>query len=482
MSAGRTAAIVVLGILLTLSVAGGNLVVAAQSSVLDADFVTESLDEEDGYEALSEQMRRAVENATSNATGDVGDGAFGDIVDGNPVSDAVTPAYVESQVDPNVEALYAYLHGDSERLNLTLDTRPLAERAGENVAASVRNATIVELVEAAPGDPFEDVPVNATFVERLNEGPEEYDAAKADLRERVRQRVVDAMAEREFERAVANDEYDQLLALVIEDYDPRDYSEAEKRRMVDDRESEIQDALGAEIREERSDEIDDAVDDQFAEFRQNASGMEPDPEQVGNEEIAAAAGDLQMAVLNASTTDQSYDAYRENVTTARADLASAIGDFVTERVDEEAGVVDLNEELDVPREGALDGPRTAVGYANLAGLLLPLFALVLIGGVWFVSRSAVATTATVGASFLVGALPGLVGAPIAGDRLRSMLAMEGEAAATLEPVVQGIVERVVATITGQSLLIAIVGLVLIVLAVALWYGLDERLRELANSE
>lgn len=478
MSAGRTAAIVALGILLTLSIGASNVVFAAQGTVLDAEFVTTAIAEEDGHEALTAEMQRSVENATANATGgDLDGSSFSSLLDGDPIQDAVTPEYVQSQVEPNVREFYAYLHGDSDVLNLSLDARPLAEDAGTNVADAIRNSTVTELVEAAPGDPFADVPVDASFVDRLNEGPESYSAAKDDLRDDVRERVVDRMVERTYSQAVAAEEYDRLLALVIPDYDPDEYNEAEKRGMVSDRESEIRTALRAEIEADRSDEIDSEVQAQLDEYRDAASGQEPNPEQVGNEEIATAAGDLQTAVVVGATSDQSYEAYRANVTSARADLGSAIGDYVTELIGEDVGVVDMNEELAIQERGAFEDARTMVGYADLATLVVPLLAVLIVAGVWFVSRSPVATAATVGASLVVGALPAFVGASVAGDQLRSTIDLEGEAATSLQPVVQGLVDRVVAAITGQSLALAVVGLLLVTLALALHYGLLDRFRE-----
>lgn len=473
MRTGRLAAVVLVGVVLTLTLAVGNVVFAAHASILDPGFVTESIEEEDGYDALTQEMRRAVENATGNATGGANGSAFASLVDGNPVQEAVTPAYVESQLRSNVEAFYAYLHGNSERLNLTLDTGPLATDAGETVAESIRNATVTELVEAAPGDPFEDVPVDAAFVEQLNEGPDAYADAKDSLWQDLRETAIDRRVDQEFRNA-SNDE---LLALVIPDYDPREYSEAEKERMVDDREGEIRTAIRERIEAESDGEIDEAVEDRLVEMRAAAAEDQPSADEVGNEAIANAAGELQMAVVTASTTDQSYEEYRADVTRARENLSVAMGDYVTDQVNEEAGVVDLNEQMEIPPEGAFEGPRTVVGYLDLSAIVLPLLALVLVGGIWLLTHSVVTTAATLGVSLLVATVPAIVGGSIAGERLRSMIELEGEGAATLEPVVAGVVDRIVETLTGQSLLLAFVGLVLLGVALALYYDVDERISE-----
>ena len=479
MSTGRKAAVVVIGIVLTLTLAGGNLVFAAHSSVLDPGFVTNTLAEEDGYEALTQEMRRAVQNATEGATsGGLQDGSFGSLLEDDPIQAAVTPEYVASQVDPNVEAFYAYLHGNEQRLNLSLDTRPLAQNAGENVADSIRNATVPELVDAAPGDPFADLPVDAAFVEQLNEGPDAYQSAKEDLREQIRTQILDRLVDDAFQDA-SNDE---LLALVIPDYDPNDYSEQEKEQMVADREGEIRDALATRIENERGDEIDGMVQDQLDQFREQATGNEPNPDDVGNEEIATAVGEMEMAIVTAVTTDQSYDDYRANVTSARGDLAGAIGSYVETQITEEMGVVDLNEQLDIQETGEFDGPKTIVGYLDLSAIVLPLLALALIGGVWFLTRSVVTTATTVGVSLVIATLPAIVGGPIVGSRLRSMIDIEGEAATTMEPVVEGVIEQVIGTITGQSLLLAVVGLLFVGVGLALRYGLDETIRNKLQDE
>jgi len=473
-SIARTAAVVFLGILLTLTLAGGNIVFAAHGSVLDPGFVTETLEEEDGYAAFTEQMRAAVRNATDGGAADgQGDGVFGSLIEGQPIQDAVTPAYVESQVDPNVQTVYAYLHGNSRTLNLTLDTRPLAENAGENVAQSIRNSTVSELVTAAPGDPFEELPVEASFVAELNDGPESYAAAKSALRSDIRTEIVDARVDAEFEDATN----DQLLALVIPDYDPDEYTEAEKRQMVDEREPEIRDAIRQRIEQEADGQIETAVENRLDTFRERAASGQPTADAVGDEDIATAVSDLQLAVVTGATTDQSYEAYRANVTSARDELGSAMGGFLTQQMNNEVGIVDLNEAMDIPREGALEQPRTIVGYLDLSAIVIPILGLLLIGGVWFLSRSAVTTAATLGVSLLLASIPALIGVPIAADRVRGELDLEGEAAETLGPIIEGLLQGVVDTVTGQALLLALIGLGSVGVAVGIHYGLDERLRE-----
>ncbi|MFB6197640.1 MAG: hypothetical protein ABEI52_05140, partial [Halobacteriaceae archaeon] len=171
------------------------------------------------------------------------------------LEDIITESYVETQAEANIDRTYSYLHGESATLNLYLETEPIVEQTDEAVTSRVMSLPTRKLISVV-SLPKEPIAIEQSQLSTLTSGRDGYSDARQSFRADVRDKVLTRATERAFQE-YSNDE---LLNLVIEDYNPDNYSEAEKERMVDNRESEIKSALRDRINEQRSEEISNRVD------------------------------------------------------------------------------------------------------------------------------------------------------------------------------------------------------------------------------
>lgn len=474
MSTGRTVAVVVLGILLTLTLSVGNVVFAAHATVLDPDFATNTIEEEDGYEVLADQFEQEMA-ADGGADGAGDDGAstsqassMSEFLEGEGVfEDAVTTEYMAAQMEPNVYRTYAYLHGNEPRLNLSLDAEPIAENAGTAADDAVANATTVELLALTGGDPLQDLPVEESTIEMLDEGPDAYEQAQQDVRDRVYQEVLDEAVE----QAYQDRSNDELLALVIPDYDPNDYSESEKEQMVQEREGDIKSALRASIEDERGDELESEVDDRLVSLREDATS---DDVSTGQDSFDGPATDLRDTTVAALTTDMSYETYQDDAGAAKAELGAAVGEYTESALAEELGsTVDLNEAMGIPEEGAFGDAVSTVTWLDRLALVIPVVAIGLIGLVYYLTRSVGRTVGTVGWSLLWAAIPAFVGATLLAGRLPGMMGVEGDPNA-MSSVILGLFQRTLGHLAAQSLAIGLVGGLFVGSAIGHRYGAFDR--------
>jgi hypothetical protein len=141
----RQLALVGLGTLLLVSVIGANLALGAERTVTNPGFVTDEFEAAGVYESMANDM--ATEFQPDNATGTslrlAGEGTEPPIED--IAETAVSPAYVQGQVERNVDVTYAYLDGDRADLPLTFNLTPVKADFAAGMAAWTSNRTPGEL-------------------------------------------------------------------------------------------------------------------------------------------------------------------------------------------------------------------------------------------------------------------------------------------------------------------------------------------------
>jgi hypothetical protein len=476
---GRLAVFVIVVLLLLTSLTG-NAVVASQRTVLDSGFVTNSMAEEDAYTTLHETVLSDGEFPFAEGETELPPFAA-DIA-----SRVVTPAYLQNQTEGNVRRGYAYLHGDREELLLAVDLRPVKNRTPDAVADVVRNTTVRELVEqvgignvSPPG-----VPVNTSLVLSLTEGPESYDEARERFREALRAEAISQIVNTSYQSL--ND--DQRLGLVIDDYNPDEYTAEEKDQLVSEREDDIRAVLRQRITENQGDEIDRRLQEQLNSSRQTMKDSLADPDTGTSEEIDAAAGDLLGVFVDGLTAeDPDYATFDRRLTTAKDDLAPALGSYAESELDQQLpDRLVLTEDIGPDAREQLSSAREAIGIVDLLGVALPAAALLLIGLLALVSRSAGVTAMWTGVAAVAGGLPVFLGAQMAGDRLTAAVAEaapESEAGQTLADLGLAVVERFLGTVEAQSLALVALGLVLTAAGIALRLGaLGDRLQEQAEQQ
>jgi len=146
-SLGRRIGLVVLGILLTASIAGAHGVFAAQSTVLDGGYVTDTLADQDVYGELEAEAESAVTEQIGDSVDTTGLVPSGGGMVSGVVSDVVTAEYIENQVSRNVETLYAYLHGRTDTLDLSIDPSPLINSISDGVATRIEEVPVADILQ-----------------------------------------------------------------------------------------------------------------------------------------------------------------------------------------------------------------------------------------------------------------------------------------------------------------------------------------------
>ena len=461
--------IVVVALLLTTSLVAANGVLLVQRTAADDGFVTDALDEADAYEALHAEFLESDAFAMDETQDGFGEEEL--------MAQLVTPEYLQDQFEANVERTYAYLHGDRDDLVLEFDLRPIKERAPDVIAAHVESMALSDLVDQAqPADgpaeqPLEGTSLTSEQVFAMGENQSQYDDVREQFRADLREDVIEQAAEEAF----AEGTNDELLALVIEDYDPDEYTEAEKEQLVDEREPEILTAIEAKIREERGDEIDEHVETRLSEIvdeakdgeeardddeaRDNGEAMNGDE---ADDQVAAAAASLYRTHVIGLAGEQSYDEFRAALDADVSVLATAVGEQVAAEIDDELpDRFDLTDELDNDAVAALESVRQAFAVLGTLVIVLPILATVFAGLLWWVSATGLQAAWWGGIAATLSGLPWLAGLWLAGRQLAavtsSMTGDEVVVGAILEALVGGMLavgmtQSILLTVTGGLML------------------------------
>lgn len=470
----RSAAIVLLVALLAVDLAAANALVAADRTVLNPGFVTTTLEEENAY---NEAEPLIVESLPLGELGST-DGESPPLpVDPDAVAGAaLDPAYLEAQVEPNIERALAYLHGNADELQLAVDLEPVKGAVADAVEAELANASPTELVEVVGGDGREltleenGVTIDLVTAARMAENDTVFRSERAAFRADIRERVLDRLVDRRFRNATD----DERLALVIDDYDPSAYTEDEKARTVEEREPEIRAAIRERIESADDGRLAEAVDDRLAAVRES---VRADVSNRLNESLADAEpgiappmADLVLVAVDGYLADTTYEAYRADFQAAADDLAAGLATVIETRLDEQApDRVDIDEQLDETAMENLEQARRTVVLIDWLAIGLPLLALLIIGLVYLASRSVAVTAVGAGVGLVLGGLPGLVGAALLPARLRTVL-LSGDAPPAVADLGLALAGQVTDAVFVQSGVVVALGIVAVAAGLALRFG------------
>jgi len=469
-------------VVLTVSLVAGNAVVAVDRTAANEEFVTSTLEEEGAYGTIQSV---AGEEAADQVNGT-------DIpvpLDTRKVvNDTLTRAYLRNQTEANVNRTFRYLENDTDELNVSVNLAPLKENIAAAVEDRIREQSVGELIDIIAesedlSTEIADVPIDLRIVANMSEDAESYEEARQSFRDDIRSAVVERLANESYEESVDNEEYDPLLELVIEDYDPDEYTEEEKADLVEEREGEIKTELEAQVEEERGDEIDQQVDERLAESNEQVSEsvaetVESSLEGGEYEPVAAPATEMLVVGVEGLTAEnKSYEEFDSELSAAKDDLAANVSTVAKTRLDEQVDdrfnlleneELSDREQADI-RQTAAD-VKDGYGTFELVALLLPVLSLGLIGLLFLITRS-VSTTA-----LLSGVPMALVGgvtygvATVAPAQIESQVESElssGQVPDWAIDLLLGIVEQVLGVVASQSALVALLGVGLIVAGVVL---------------
>lgn len=464
----RSVAIGMIVVLISVSLLGANATVAAERTALDSTFVTTTLSEENAYQALQLAVIETATDELGVAESDVP-------IDPEPiVEEAVPPTYIEGQVDRNIERLYAYLHGDRGDLVLTVNLVPVKENVPEVIEDEIKDRSVDELFGLAGIDDLgsvevEGVSIDLSVLGDMGESEAAYQSAKESFRADLRDKVIEELVNEAFETRSK----DELLALVIDNYDPDAYSEDEKEAMVTQREDEIRAALRDIIEDEYGDEIDARLnaelDDYRDEVRPRIQAVVEEKTGDGTPALTNATVELAMVGVEGLLTDMEYAEFRTQLDAAKADLAAAVSDVVAAQLAEEApDKIDLTEELPAETEQDIEAAQNIVGIVDLLSVGFPVAAIGFLGLLWILSGSVVMTAIGAGVGLFVAGVSGVAAAVVVPNNAQATLA--SRLPPELAEASIGVIDQTFAVVFSQSLGVTAAGVVVTGVAGLVYLG------------
>lgn len=494
MNLAREMAVGVVGILLIWSLGTSVVLGTLQLTVLDAEFVTNSIEEEGGYELVVDRVseleqqgelglinERVLGTANgsqsangTNASADLN--ATEGVIDvERTLQDSLTEEYLRTETERNLHRLYTYLHGESSALNLSLNVAPVKENFSDSVSTQVRSADIgTRMADANPAlvggaDPDD--------VERLTPNATSYQAARADFRADVRDRVLNRSVEQGFSaRNQTESGRDQLLDLVVDGYDPSAYTAEEKTEMVADNETAIRAALRDRIETEQGTAIDQAVDDELANL--TASYRPGNINLTGASDLRRAVVHMQYTVVSGLAGDTDYDSFVQQYEDRRAWIALEVTAHVETRLDQEfSNRIDLNEHLGRDARMQIDQARYMVEWLDLAAVLMPGVVAALIVLLLMFTGSVTAVTKTLGMGMIWAGLPTYIGTRYAESRLEALFSWLLPQSQEVADLFVALITRVVDVLGLLALLMGVGGLVVVGFLYFVSSTLEEQVEE-----
>jgi hypothetical protein len=456
MSALRYVGLVLIAASLLSTAGTSTVVIAAEQTVLDPDYVTDRLDREGAYDPLGEAVAADIVPSGTAAEGlPVGRSEVADT--------AISDSYVESQANTNIRRFYEYLHGERAKLLLEVETRPLKQNITARVETRVGSQEPHELLATGAAAQSEGAldTVEPALIEQLDAGPDSYDSAQRQFRTDIRDRIVARLVEEAFNSS----SNDRLLALVIDSYNPRAYTAAEKQREVEQRAVEIRRALERQLREDRGAEIDEELERQLAELSQQVTTQDPSQVDVPAP-LAEPAVDLQSAVVRGVTGEYAYEEYREEALMARDELAAGGGELARGQLESVPDQIVLGDRLDLQQRQTLQTAAKGVGWLDRLAIVLPLVSLLLMGLLYRLSASEQSAAAMTGGTLAIAGGAIVAGAQILSGRIAGQLP-----AGELSVIALALLEGFLSTLRTGGVALVLTGVTLLILALALRYEL-----------
>ncbi|WP_436903150.1 hypothetical protein [Halovenus halobia] len=396
MSRGRTLAVVVLSILLTVTLFGASLSVGAERTALDQQYVVTQFEQEGVSEQIGAQIRGDITTQIDQAGEQrpVPTGITVNLDGGQVANQSVTDEYLADELSRNVGAIIEYLRGNRADLALTTNLTP--------VKAEVRVALIDGIAVDTPQLVGSNTDrVNAERVAALDESEQSYQDAQIELSDQERAEI----------------------------------------------EKEINQSIGQQLSND-------------------------------SEELAAALLDHQRTVLDGLTGELSYEEYVDQLAADERALKVAIADAALAEIPDEESLVDGTESA----ESNIEPIRSGAERIVLFSWFLPLLAVVLVAGLYLVTRSPERTATATSIALAIAGLLGAVGGYIVGPTVTAATEPSGGQA---DPIVAGltaVVDGSLATIGRQSVLLLVAGVVVFVVVVADRRGVFDGLRTRLGQE
>ncbi|MGM0606524.1 MAG: hypothetical protein ACQETB_12755 [Halobacteriota archaeon] len=385
----RSIAIVLVAVVLLVTLFGANLAIGADRTILEAEYVKESLEDENAYAVLGEELTDQIAADVPEAGAEEPSGVTDEAPIDELLAEVITDEYLQTQTEENVDRLYAYLHGDSDDLVLAVDLQPLKEPLAAQIVAEMQIES-----QLAAIDPE---------LAAMTESEAEFEAARETFEAEQHQRI----------QAETDEELD----------------EEELEAIYDDAREEIRAELHAEVTQQV--ESEDA----------------PEPVQEAMIEL----GTIRIDALVAE--DASYDEFSTDVAEAEADLEAAMEAAVRAEIDAELpDTVDMSEAMDDETVEQFETLRTIVSVVGILAYALPIVAIGLAAGIVRLSRTRSTGMIAVGTTIGIAGVLGVAATTVLDRLLVSELdaaVTTGDVPPELAGVVSGIVSQMLTTFATQ---------------------------------
>ncbi len=170
-------AILLVTLLLFASVAGANVAIAADRTVLDVDHVVDQMDRQGLFADQTDTIRTDVAGEISDATDgmDLPPGIDLTGLDPDTTADeSVSESHVRNQMVNNLEQLYAFLHGDRDDLSFVFELGPVKDGISDAVTDAATVDTPMLISEGSDN-------IDRDQVAALEEDEESFEEAQMDL-------------------------------------------------------------------------------------------------------------------------------------------------------------------------------------------------------------------------------------------------------------------------------------------------------------
>ena len=209
MSTGRTLAVVLLSVLLTITLFGATVATGVERTALDDQYVVEQFEDERVGAEIGSELRGdiATKIDRSDEQREVPTGISIDL-DGETVANrTVTDEFVAGEVNRNIEIGLRYLRGETAELDLRTDLREIKA----SIRAEVINGTTVDTPQLVGANTDR---LGAERIAMLSEGEQEYREARLDLTDEERAEL-EGEIETNVEQQLSNTS-DELTAAVLD--------------------------------------------------------------------------------------------------------------------------------------------------------------------------------------------------------------------------------------------------------------------------
>lgn len=354
MSGLRTAGVIVLMVVLMLVLSILTVGVTADRTVMSSEFASDSAAEAGLYEALTDEILEELEEDIDEPPDDWP-------LDRTPedmLRDVISEDHIRDQVDPNIDALYAYLQGDADELVLEVNATPTVDALIAELESDLREVGLTAF----------DVPEierMASMAEDEETFNAEREAFKQEQLDRIQNETDEELDEDELEEAY-EEEIDEISATVKADL-----------------EGQIDDALG---------------DDEFA------------------DQLRPPITDLVDAYVDAQVGDIGFKTYADRYETAESDAIDAIVEHVDSETREDLpDTIDLTDEFDDDTEATFDDIRDVISLFGTILIGLLLTTVVLAGLIVFIAPAGTAAI-SIGLAATLAGLINFAGAAVAEDQ------------------------------------------------------------------